>query len=221
MSEFNNLKKEKISNGVKGIFDRYYKRYDAWYEENKFAYLSELEAVKKVLPKGGRGLEIGVGTGRFAAPLGITTGVDPSKKMIEVAQKRGIDVRLGRGERLPFRDATFDYVAIIITICFTQDPQKVLRETKRVLKQDGKVILGIVDKNSFLGKHYQSKESVFYKQANFFDVKELTDLLKATGFSRFSYYQTVFKFPDKIDSIEKPRRGFGEGGFVVISARKK
>jgi len=154
MSEFNNLKKEKISNGVKSIFDRYYKKYDTWYEKNKFAYLSELGAIKKVLPKVGKGLEIGVGTGRFAAPLNI-------------------------------------------------------------------VVLGIVDKNSFLGKHYQSKESVFYKQANFFNVKELTDLLKATGFNRFSYYQTVFKFPDKIDSIEKPRRGFGEGGFVVISALKR
>ena len=74
------------------IFNHNYKKYDLWYERNKFAYLSELEAVKKVLPKRGEGLEIGVGTGRFAAPLGITAGVDPSKNMIKIAKKRGIDV---------------------------------------------------------------------------------------------------------------------------------
>jgi len=58
------------------IFDRYYKRYDNWYEKNKFAYLSELKTVRKVLPRKGKGLEIGVGTGRFAAALGISTGID-------------------------------------------------------------------------------------------------------------------------------------------------
>ena len=43
------------------LFDRYYKRYDGWYKKNKFAYLSEVAAIKRILPKGGRGLEIGVG----------------------------------------------------------------------------------------------------------------------------------------------------------------
>jgi len=53
------------------IFDIYPKEYDNWYEENKFAYLSEIEALKKVIPEKGEGLEIGVGTGRFAQPLRI------------------------------------------------------------------------------------------------------------------------------------------------------
>jgi len=61
------------------IFDKYYKKYDAWYEKNKFAYLSEIGALKKVVPNKGEGLEIGVGTGRFASRLGIKYGADPSK----------------------------------------------------------------------------------------------------------------------------------------------
>jgi len=77
------------------IFDKYYKKYDLWYERNRFAYLSELEAIKKVLPKKGKGLEIGVGTARFAKPLGIKYGIDPSKKMLEIAKKKGVNVRLG------------------------------------------------------------------------------------------------------------------------------
>jgi hypothetical protein len=37
------------------IFDRYYKKFDAWYDRNKFAYLSEIKALKKVVPKKGQG----------------------------------------------------------------------------------------------------------------------------------------------------------------------
>ena len=68
------------------VFNKYTKEYDSWYDKNKYAYLSEIEAIRKVLPKKGIGLEIGVGTGRFAAPLGIKYGIDPSEKMLEIAR---------------------------------------------------------------------------------------------------------------------------------------
>ena len=71
---------------MRNIFGRYYKRYDAWYDKSQFAYISESEAIRKVLPKKGKGLEIGVGTGRFASKLGISYGVDPSPKMITLAK---------------------------------------------------------------------------------------------------------------------------------------
>ena len=208
---------------MKNVFDRYYRKYDNWYERNRFAYLSELEAIKKVLPKRGIGLEIGVGTGRFAAPLGITVGIDPSKNMISIARRRGMDAKVASGEHLPFKDATFDYAAIIITICFVKDPLKVLKEARRVLKRNAKIIIGMIDKDSFLGKVYQDKKKakdVFYKQANFFRVKKVVDLLDRAGFTKFSFHQTLFKLPDDMDSIEKSKKGFGKGGFVVINAQK-
>ncbi|MBU0693578.1 MAG: class I SAM-dependent methyltransferase [Candidatus Omnitrophica bacterium] len=183
--------------------------------------MSELEALKKVLPKASRGLEIGVGTGRFASALRITMGIDPSYAMMELAIERGVNVRRGAGEDLPFFENTFDYAAIIITLCFVKDPVKVLKEAGRVLKKHGKLIIGIIDKDSFLGKFYQRKKSIFYKHAKFFSVKELVNLLKAAGFSRFTHYQTVFYLPEKINSIEKSKRGFGEGGFVVTAGEKK
>ena len=202
------------------FFDRYYKKYDAWYDKHRFAYLSELKAIKKVLPKKGRGLEVGVGSGRFAASLGIEYGIDPSRKMLQIAKKRGVNVEWSRGEKLPYRNSAFDYIAIIISLCFVRNPLKALEEAHRVLKKNGKVIIGIIDKNSFLGKFYQQKKSMFYKQANFFSVKEVSDLLKATNFNRINYYQSIFKLPGQVNAIEKPKKNFGQGGFVVVSARK-
>ena len=206
---------------MSSIFDKYYKRYDAWYDKNQFAYLSELEAIRKALPKKGKGLEIGIGTGRFAAPLGIRFGIDPSKNMVKLACQRGIDARVGNGECLPFREDSFDYIAIIITLCFVKNPQKVLEEARRVSKDKGRIIVGIIDKDSFLGEFYRRKKTIFYKYAHFFSVKELVDLLETVDFEGPSYYQTLFKYPHKLDSIEKTQKGFGSGGFVVVNARSR
>ena len=203
---------------MRNIFDKHYREYDKWYDENRFAFLTELAVIRKVLPKKGKGLEIGVGTGRFAQALGIRYGVDISKRMLELAKKRGISVRLAAGEKLPFKDSVFNYAVIINTLCFTKNPMKVLWEAKRVLKKNAKLIVGIIDKNSFLGKLYKKKKSIFYRKANFLSAEETATLLKNVGFNRLSYYQGIFKTLDRIKSVEVPLKGFGRGGFVVISA---
>ena len=199
-------------------FDRYYERYDRWYDRHGFAHLSEIAAIKKLLPGKGKGLEIGVGTGRFARPLGIDYGIDPSEKMLKLARKRNIKVRTAEGEKLPFRKGSFDYVVIIITLCFVKNPLRTLKESGRVLKENGRIVIGIVDKNSFLGRHYRKKKSVFYKTANFFSVRELKRLLKKAGFKAFRSYQTLFCLPERVRSVQRPRKGYGRGGFVAVSA---
>ncbi len=47
---------------------------------------AELAAVESLWPATGQGLEIGVGTGRFAVPLGIKIGVEPARAMAEIAK---------------------------------------------------------------------------------------------------------------------------------------
>lgn len=205
----------------RNVFDSYYEKYDSWYDKNELAFLSEVEALKKAVPVEGNGLEIGVGTGRFAASLGICHGSDTSENMIKVAKDRGIEVKMGSGEALPYEDSFFEYVAIINTLCFTQDPKRVLREANRVLRNEGKIIVGLIDKNSFLGRFYQEKSSAFYSSANFIAVEEAVAMLEESGFEKMSFYQTLFKMPEQITKTEEPLRGYGKGGFVVIAGSKK
>jgi len=216
----NNTNCNKDVNTVK-IFESYAEEYDNWYEKNKFAYLSELQTIKQFLPLESRSLEIGIGTGRFAMALKIDFGIDLSLKMLKIAKRRGIDVQLAIGEDIPFKNEVFDNVLIMISLCFVKNPAKVILESRRVLKNGGNIIIGIIDRNSNLGKIYQSKKSKFYKNANFFTVEEVTDLLKRGGFSEFSYRQTLFSYPQKSKKIEMPRPDYGEGGFVVIRAVAK
>ena len=205
---------------MSGIFDEYYREYDLWYERNRLAYLSELEAVKIALPEEGRGLEVGVGTGRFASRLGIPYGIDPSFRMAKLAEDRGVRVIVARGEEIPFKDDEFDYALIAITICFVRDPERVIRETRRILRDGGRIIVAIIDRDSFLGRAYQVRKSKFYEEARFFSVDEVVNLLGESGFDDFSLLQTIFRFPHELEEVERPDVGYGRGGFVVISARK-
>ena len=102
-------------------FEKHADIYGEWFVRNRFAYESELQAIRALLPDVGTGVEIGVGTGRFAASLGIKLGVEPSKTMREIAQKKGIEVVNGVAEALPFDDSQFDFALIVTTICFLDD----------------------------------------------------------------------------------------------------
>jgi ubiquinone/menaquinone biosynthesis C-methylase UbiE len=115
-------------------FEEHAKRYDEWFERHKQAYESELLALRELIPETRKDIEIGVGSGRFAAPLSLQFGVEPSIKMAEIAQKRGIDVVLGIAEALPFEDCIFDLALMVTTICFINDISMAFREAYRVLK---------------------------------------------------------------------------------------
>ncbi len=82
-------------------FEEYAQEYDDWFVRHEVVYRAELAAVEALLPTAGRGLEIGVGTGRFAGPLGIKIGVEPAWAMAEIARTRGIQVIRGDAEALP------------------------------------------------------------------------------------------------------------------------
>ena len=203
-------------------FDRHATEYDNWFVSHRFAYESELEAVRQRLPLRTRGLEIGLGTGRFAAALGVEFGLEPSARMREVARKRGIEVVAGVAEAIPFRDSTLDFALMITTICFLDNLEVSLSEARRVLKPEGSLIIGFIDRASPLGRSYERHKdgSTFYEGARFYTVAEVISTLKKAGFREFNFSQTIFRDLPDIDSAEPVRPGYGQGSFVVIGAEK-
>jgi len=168
-------------------------------------------------------VEIGIGTGRFAEPLGVEIGVEPSSYMREVAQKRGIKVLDGVAEKLPLKNSIFSFVLMVTTICFVDDIDKSFEEAFRVLAKGGYFIIGLVDRNSPIGQIYfrHQKSNVFYKEATFYSAEEVLEIMKKTGFDDFSFRQTIFHNLSKITKHETIKSGYGEGSFVVIRGKKK
>lgn len=205
----------------KSVFDKFALEYNKWFDENKEIYHSELLALKEAIPANKKGLEIGVGTGRFAEPLGVEFGVEPSEAMALIALKRGIKVIKGFAEELPFENKCFDFILFVTTICFLNDISKAFKEANGILKKNGEIIIGLIDKNGYLGKKYEKikKSNKFYKNAKFYSVDEIVNLLKLHNFYDCVFYQTLINPNKKV--IEKPQPGYGKGSFVVVKAVKK
>jgi ubiquinone/menaquinone biosynthesis C-methylase UbiE len=203
-------------------FEKNAPEYEAWFEHNKIVFRSELQAVREQLPKKGEGVEVGVGSGQFAALLGIRLGIDPSPRMRKLAQSRGVMAIDGTAEKLPFDGDLFGFVLMVTTICFVDDIKKSFEEAFRILKPGGHVVIGFLDKNSPVGRmyHQRKKMSKFYNTATFYAADEVVFHLKRAGFKNPQFKQTIFQSMEKIKKLEPVKKGYGEGSFVVVKALK-
>lgn len=204
-------------------FETHQQRYEAWFEKHEAAYISELLALRPFVPWEGDGIEIGVGSGRFAAPLGVQVGLDPSPAMLVHAAARGIEVVEGVAENLPFAAGSFDHALVVTTICFVDSPARMLAEARRVLKPGGRLVIGFIDRESALGQDYlaHQDESVFYREATFYSADEVARLLLETGFSIDAWGQTLAHPLPETRELEPLREGRGQCAFVVVAARRE
>lgn len=203
-------------------FDKYLTEYEDWFKKNQFVYESEVEAVRHFIPKNKKGIEIGIGTGRFAIPFNIKEGVEPSASMRDYSLRLGLTVYDGIAEKLPLENESCDFVLMVTTICFVDDVNKAFQEVRRILKPGESFIIGLVDRESYLGKVYElmKKQNKFYRFATFYSVDAVKIILSENGFNNIKIIQTVFGELQEIQEVQKFKEGYGEGGFVVIKATK-
>ena len=206
-------------------FDAHVSQYEKWYDDHPEVYQSEVLALQEKfleLPQNIIGIEVGLGTGRFSKPLGIKEGIEPSMEMAAKAIKRGIEIMEGTAEHLPYAALQFDFV-LFVTVCFLTDIKRALREAHRVLKPNGAIIIGFLDKERSVAKQYIAKknQSNFYGKARFYTVDRLTKVLENAGFKDFEFNQTLFGNMEEIEEVQVPKKGHGEGSFVTVKAIKK
>ncbi|MBN2213614.1 MAG: class I SAM-dependent methyltransferase [Bacteroidales bacterium] len=203
-------------------FDEHLAEYEQWFINNRFAFQSELSALKKAMPVKGNCTEIGVGSGVFASLLGIKDGVEPSHIMREKAKERLINAINGIAEKLPYPDLSYEHVLMVTTLCFADNVLQAFHEVHRILKKNGSFIIGFVDKNSPVGKiYFENKDkNVFYRDAVFYSTEEVYNFLCKTGFKIETTLQTVFGMLDAIREVQVPEKGYGKGSFIVIKAIK-
>jgi ubiquinone/menaquinone biosynthesis C-methylase UbiE len=204
------------------VFEKFSKEYDGWYDANRFAYESEINCLKKFIPNQGMGIEVGAGTGRFSIPFGIKVGIEPAWAMTKIAKSHGIQVCGAVAESLPIIDQSYDFVLFATTICFVYDLEKSLQEARRILKKKGKIIIAMVDKDTPLGRNYESKknEGKFTRFAHFYSINEILESLKSLQFTRLKVSQTIFDYPENMTSAEPCMDGYGKGLFVILSGIK-
>ncbi|MEA1976885.1 MAG: methyltransferase domain-containing protein [Chloroflexota bacterium] len=144
-------------------------------------------------------LDVGCGTGhftRFFETLGVrAVGLDISPAMLVEARRHGLRVAVqGDALRLPFEDGAVDLIAMITTIEFLEDPSIALREATRVAKKG--LILGVINRKSWIGREYQQQGGPPWKSAHFFTPDELIQMLGTIKDSAFAPFwrTTLWRF---------------------------
>jgi ubiquinone/menaquinone biosynthesis C-methylase UbiE len=147
-------------------------------------------------------LEIGCGDGRLSSLLAdkvkSLTAIDPDQAMINQARKEisDVDFRVGYGEKLEFNDRSYDIILFSYSL-HHQDCVKALDEAKRVLRDNGSILIiepsteseytqlvSIFQKNEInrlnttlayikSGNFDVSREDVYFVNYHFKDDKEL------------------------------------------------
>ena len=229
---------------MKPKFDGYAAKYDAWFMENDNLFQSELHLFKKALGdiSGKRVLSVGCGSGLFESMIdckGIE-GIEPSRDMGAIAEKRGVNVvAFGAIEDVQLEENAYDVIYLNGSSSYMEDLTRAFDVCKKALKPNGSFISLDVPKESAFGFMY-----LLAKEVGTFDhpylngvmpklpyphelcctgvwhsTEEKIDVLKALGFHDF--YQTLLKNPMYTnDEVEDVVPGYQSGGYVAIIAHK-
>lgn len=167
------------------VFEVYADDYDRWFDEHPDEYLAELSRIREVLPaQDSRSIEVGAGSGRFAAPLGIGLGIEPSRALGRIARGRGVGVIRGRVESLPIRTGSCSSVLSVTVICYLDDPVTAFREIFRVLLPGGYLVVAFIERDGQVHRRYlmEGGKGRFLSQARFYARAEVRGFLAETGF---------------------------------------
>ncbi len=135
---------------VKNKYNRFALFYDLF--ESPIEYFLFKKWRKKYLKNlTGKVLEIGIGTGKnipyYNYEKTDLIGIDLSPGMLKKAKEKAkkynyqVTLKLGNMENLPFKSNSFDYVVCTFVLCSVPNPEKAIKEMKRVIKKQGKIIL--------------------------------------------------------------------------------
>ena len=126
-----------------------------------------------------------MGTGRFAAPLGIRLGIDPSRPMLQMAKARGIETVRGVAEALPFKGASLGSILVMTVLCYFDDPGLAFHEISRVLVPGGRVVVGFLGRGGEIAQRYMHtrEKGIFLTHATFYTPEEVIRLMGEAGFS--------------------------------------
>lgn len=110
----------------------------------------------------GRVLDIGCGIGDMLRSRPDTVGVDINPATVAHCRKQGLDARLMEANRLPFEDGSFDGAILDNVLEHIEQPQPLLAETRRVLRQGATLLVGVPGER---GYSVDPDHKVFYDAA--------------------------------------------------------
>jgi ubiquinone/menaquinone biosynthesis C-methylase UbiE len=210
------VKQEKIQEHYDSVAGTYDNHYDHLTRGRPYHnHLSD--HLIKALPENGDLLDIGCGTALFVEKYlrngGTATGIDISGKMLIRARERcpGCTFVVGKGETLPFRDASFDAISSLLVFSYVKTPETMLAEAHRVLRPGGSIAVCTLGKKLItkgIPALYHFSEKVKFQHVvmknfgeRYYNEEEMTRLFSDAGFSDIYVKWCSFAHIDMIDPL--------------------
>ena len=231
---------------MKQKFDGYASKYDEWFMVNDNLFTSELRLFEKALGDitGKKLLSVGCGSGLFESYIDNSNieGIEPSEDMGKIAEKRGVNViKYGLIEDVDLPEKEYDIIYFNGSSSYMENLTPVYEKSLRALKDNGKLILLDVPKESafgfmyLLGKSLNTYDHEYLKgtmpelpyplalaaSGVWHSTEEKIEVLKNLGIKKFNFYQTLVKNP--MYTNEEPEEvieGYKSGAYVAIVAEK-
>jgi len=132
-------------------------------------------------------LDLGGGTGRISRFLANKVEkivvVDSSQKMIGGCKKHaGLLCMFAQAEELPFPEQSFNKIIVIDAFHHFQNQKQVVKEIKRVLANNGKVVIEEFNPVKMFGKLIVIIEKMFCLGSHFYSPTSLMNLFSMNGF---------------------------------------
>jgi ubiquinone/menaquinone biosynthesis C-methylase UbiE len=205
----------KVQQHYDDVADIYDSRYDR--KRGRFYHAHISERVLEGIPRAGRILDLGCGTGLFLKTYedlgGCGIGLDLSREMIRRARMRcGVsEFFVGNAEILPFCDESFDAIASLMAFSYVRRPDMLLSEAYRVLKPGGRISICTLGRNlltSGLPAIYTMAEVMRLKKIGmgafgeyYYGREEMRDLFTRSGFSSIEIGKCSFAHLNLADPI--------------------
>ena len=160
----------------------------------KLSYRSEIAELDRLMPSGGRILDVGCGMGLFLRALPDTWekyGCDVSTYALKEAEKQNIQTYLGEFEKLDFGELSFNVVYFRASMHHTYSPRRCFEKAFQILRIGG--IVAIVMSNNYgsiCGRLFKGHIKSYEQTHNYlFSPVLLARYLQLSGFivEKYSY----------------------------------
>jgi hypothetical protein len=148
-------------------------------------------------------LALGMGSGGFAKALDISGGMGKKRHLLKMSRA---------GE-----------VPVILTLCLAPFPPLFLRECRRLLMREGKILIGFIPRESPWGRFYlaQKARHPIHRWGQLYSLKRMEHMMMDAGFSIQGYFSTLFQKPGGVRDIENPMKGYlPQAGFLIIMGER-
>ncbi len=166
-----------------------------------------LERISNLVGTNRKVLDAGCGSGnltvRLASNSNHVTAIDFSEAMVKAVQEKvsslkNVAVQKGNVTQLGFRDGFFDVVVSVNVLFNLDEPEKAVKEMKRVLRSNGRLIISTPSKDAGLSSDFLRRVIVDAREGNV----EPEKLKLLERFNRVLFEKGGMKFTPSEDELK-------------------